>query len=209
MGKDIKNGRWLLRFHRDDAALMIAGNDETELEKVKRAMGDPNGGWRDEPNVPNEPDDPWDIGGEEWRWAIRGPKKKLSLRPTCKLKPKEEPGAKEQAIAWMNGQGKKLNFNSEATFAVIQGNRSSGQWTRICGAGISPFCRIATNDNTIITKIRNLVGQNPMTEKNPLGWGAVRMTNVKPKDAKPDDPLDPKNDYVVAYCPKGCIGFRS
>lgn len=186
---------WWLSFKRDEPFFRIHGNDPEELAKIRRAMdAKKTPGWEEEPIPEAE-------GGEgPWEWALRGPKKKVSLRPSARLKRKGEvPWAKMFALDWLEGEGSE-GFNQEGVFATIPGNRSSGQRTLVKGMLRSPYCRIATNDNTVITKIRNLCAQNPMSAGNPLGWAAVRRSGKEG---------GPKADYVVAYCPKGCVGFRS
>ena len=74
----------------------------------------------------------------------------------------------------------------ESTYAPFRGNASADQATIISGCRTGDWCTITTNDNTFVTKIRKAA------KGHPESWLLWRLDSM-----------------LIAYCPKGCVGFRS
>lgn len=130
-----------------------------------------------------------EIGKEGWscqeadRFGFQayGPKCKLSLRGDCAGHRKAE---EELRAPFLRAHRKESQ--SEEAYEPIRGNASADQLTTISGGRGADWCTISTNDNTMITKIRKAA------KGHPDSWVVWRMGSL-----------------LIAYCPKGCLGFRS
>ena len=110
-----------------------------------------------------------------------GPKGKLSLRGDC-----AGHGPMGKALYEGFVKAHEGEIGKESTYAPFRGNATADQATLISGSRTGDWCTITTNDNTFVTKIRKAA------KGHPESWLLWRLDSM-----------------LIAYCPKGCVGFRS
>jgi hypothetical protein len=124
----------------------------------------------------------WSFGGiSGFGFEAFGPKCKLSLRGDCAGHRKAEEELRAPFLKAHRGESQ-----GEEAYEPIRDNASADQWTTISGSRDADWCTISTNDNTVVTKIKKAA------KGHPESWVVWRTGSL-----------------LIAYCPKGCVGFRA
>jgi hypothetical protein len=201
---------WEIDFSRTDSEMHLSFDDNTFGTKVSGMMRknpyDPSLrlGWAVSyvhrwPAKEGQPE------GSPAMVECYGPKDALSLASKCVDDPSlsklawPSPESMFHGLGWKGDDPKKQD-------RVMKGRASADQNTQIVSSQRSFWAMIETTDNTMLTWIRRLCLENPYdAKKNPTGWRMERLD--EPEGQLPKG--CPSSERIRAFCPKGCVRFRS